>query len=75
MDRGLWYSNNNGSGWGGAQQLGGILVDGLGIAAGPAGATMYVEGLDGSVWHRAISTGWTNDGGIVRNGVGASYIP
>jgi hypothetical protein len=75
LDTQLWYSMNSGSGWGDAQQLGGILVDGPGIAAGPAGATMYVESLDGSVWHRALSTGWTNDGGIVRNGVGASYIP
>jgi len=75
LDTQLWYSMNSGSGWGDAQQLGGILVDGPGIAAGPAGATMYVESLDGSVWHRALSTGWTNDGGIVRNGVGASCIP
>jgi hypothetical protein len=75
LDSHLWYATNGGSGWGPAQQLGGILVDGPGVAAAPGGTTIYVEGLDGSVWQRTAGNGWVQDGGVVQKGLGASYIP
>jgi lysozyme len=74
-DRALWYDVNAGQGWAGPKSLGGILIDGPGLAAGPNGPTFFVEGQDVAVWERTINQAWSNDGGIVDYGVGAAYIP
>ena len=74
-DNALWYMTNSGSGWSGGTSLGGGLIDGPGIAAGTAGPTFYVEGLDAAVYERSLSTNWSRDGGGVHYGVGAAWIP
>ena len=75
LDRSLWYKTFNGSSWSGASSLGGLLIDGPGVAAGPTGPTFFGEGLDKTVWERSLSSGWANDGGQVNYGVGAAWIP
>jgi Subtilase family len=70
----LWYSTNTGSGWSSIQPLGGQLVDGVGVAATATGPIFFVEGVDGAVYHRSISSGWTVDGGQVKLGVGACAL-
>jgi lysozyme len=74
-DRALWYATNPGAGWTGAGSLGGILIDGPGIAASPFGPTFYGEGQDTAVWERTLGSGWSSDSGIVQYGVGAAWIP
>jgi lysozyme len=74
-DRALWYDVNSGQGWSGAKSLGGVLVDGTGVAVGPTGPSFFVEGQDVAVWERTLSQGWSSDGGIVDYGVGAAYLP
>jgi hypothetical protein len=73
-DRALWYATNPGLGWTGAQSLGGLLIDGPGIAAGPGGPTFYGEGMDTAVWERSLTSGWSSDSGSVLFGVGAAWI-
>ena len=72
----LWFATNTGTGWSSPQSLGGILVDGLGLAAVPGGTTLFVEGSDSALWQNFIPdggnpTGWAGDGGAVRQGAGA----
>jgi hypothetical protein len=74
-DRQLYYASNSGSGWSASQSLGGLVVDGPGIVAGPSGAAVYVEGQDRAVYHRTTSNGWSPDGGVVVHGVGAAFVP
>jgi hypothetical protein len=74
LDRSLWTKSFNGTTWTGSISLGGLMVDGPGVAAGPSGPTYFVEGLDRTVWERS-PTAWTNDAGQVNYGVGAAYIP
>jgi hypothetical protein len=74
-DRALWYDVNSGKGWSGAKSLGGVLVDGPGVSAGPSGPTFFAEGQDAAVWERTLSQPWSSDGGIVDYGVGAAYVP
>jgi hypothetical protein len=73
-DDALWYATNTGSGWSAPQSLGGTLVDGVGVAATSSGPVFFVEGVDGAVYHRSISSTWTSDGGKVSLGVGASGL-
>ena len=74
-DRALWYMSNAGGGWSGETSLGGVLIGGAGVAAGPSGPTFYVEGQDTAVWERTLGKAWSSDGGMVRYGVGAAWIP
>jgi lysozyme len=76
LDRSLWtktFSSTSMS-WTAASSLGGVLIDGPGVAAGPAGPTFFMEGSNRTVWERNPA-GWANDGGQVNYGVGAAYIP
>ncbi len=75
-DHTLWFSHNFGGGWIDTQSLGGLLIDGPGVAVGPSTATFFVEGVDQGGWHRTITHGgnvfgWTSDGGILQFGAGA----
>jgi hypothetical protein len=74
LDDTLWYASNPGTGWSPAQSLGGILIDGPGIAATPTGPVFYVEGLGGTVWHRWLQGNWIRDGGVVSYGMGATAL-
>ncbi len=79
IDHALWFSRNLGGGWVDTQSLGGIVVDGPGVAVGPSTATFFVEGNDQGGWHRTITHGgnvfaWTSDGGILQFGVGATAL-
>ncbi len=71
---GLWYSTNTGAGWSTVQSLGGPLVDGVGLAATSAGPIFFVEGTNGTVWHRSISSDWALDGGLVHLGLAATAL-
>jgi thermitase len=73
-DGSLWYATNSGSGWSSAQSLGGALVDGVGVAATATGPVFFIEGTDGGVWQRTITSGWTSDGGQVKLGLAASAL-
>jgi hypothetical protein len=73
-DNALWYSANTGSGWSGPQSLGGSLVGGVGIAATSTGPIFFVEGTDGAVYQRTISSGWISDGGVVQLGLAAAAL-
>ena len=79
LDHTLWFSRNFGSGWIDTQSLGGLLIDGPGVAVGPTTATFFVEGADQGGWHRTITHGgnvfnWTSDGGILQFGAGAAAL-
>ncbi|MCA1695923.1 MAG: alkaline phosphatase family protein, partial [Actinobacteria bacterium] len=76
----LWYSQNSGSGWGGTFPAGGRVLGGVGIAAGPSAADIYVEGVDYQGWHTVLprngsTSGFNNVGGVIGNttGTGAAY--
>jgi hypothetical protein len=71
QDNSLWYATNTGSAWSAAQSLGGVLVDGVGVAATSTGPIFFVEGTGGGVYQRSISSTWTSDGGQVKLGLGA----
>ena len=73
-DNALWYSTNTGSGWSSPQSLGGVLIDGVGLAATSTGPIFFVEGTDQAVYQRTISAGWTSDGGEVNLGVGGCAL-
>ena len=76
----LWVSTNSGAGWRTTLSLGGVVLDGPGIAATSDGATLFVESSDKAVWQRSInlagtiSTPWVRDGGSVAQGVGATSM-
>ena len=71
-DGALWYSVNSGTGWAPARSLGGLVGNGVGIAANPAGPTFFGEGLDFGVWERGLTTGWVGDGDQVQWGAAAA---
>jgi hypothetical protein len=73
-DNALWYATNSGSGWSPAQGLGGVLTDGVGLAATSTGPIFFVEGTDQHVWQRTITSGWTSDGGQIILGVEATAL-
>jgi len=73
-DRMLWYATSDGGAWGPPRSLGGILVDGPGVAGTPNGPVFYAEGTDTQVWERGLSSPWTGDGGRVVHGVQAAWI-
>ena len=73
-DNALWYSTNTGSGWSPPQSLGGVLIDGVGLAATSTGPIFFVEGTDQAVYQRTISSGWTSDGGEINLGVGGCAL-
>jgi hypothetical protein len=73
-DNALWYATNSGSGWSAAQWLGGVLIDGVGLAATSTGPIFFVEGTDHGVWQRTITSGWTSDGGVVEFGLAACAL-
>jgi hypothetical protein len=70
----LSYATNSGSGWSSLQSLGGVLIDGVGLAALSSGPIFFVEGGDHAVWHRTISSGWASDGGQAQLGVAAAAM-
>ncbi|MDQ6748521.1 MAG: phosphodiester glycosidase family protein [Candidatus Dormibacteraeota bacterium] len=76
----LWYAENPGNGWNAAQPGGGHLLGGVGVAAGPSGADIYVEGTDGGAWHTwlpsgAQTGGFNGLGGRIGGGSGAAAGP
>jgi hypothetical protein len=66
--------------WGPAISTGGAVVDGVGVAVGPGGATVYAQGLDSRVYANSIlytlpfSLGWNSIGGSARFGTGAAAL-
>jgi virginiamycin B lyase len=78
-DHALWFSHNFGGGWVDTQSLGGILIDGPGVAVGPTTTTFFVEGQDRGGYHRTATVSgsvgsWTGDGGILQFGAGATAL-
>jgi streptogramin lyase len=71
-DSALWYATNPGSGWGPAQSLSGVLIDGPGIAATSSGPIFFAEGTDNALYHRGLTGGWTRDGGKLQYGAAAA---
>jgi hypothetical protein len=78
-DHQLWSVTNTGAGWGAAQPMGGVFIDGPGVSVGPENATFYGEGLDHQSWHRTVTygaatTAWTPNGGTLQFGAGAAAL-
>jgi hypothetical protein len=79
MDRELWVSTNAGSGWTAAQPLGGVLIDGPGVATGPEWATFAAEGTTQGAYQNTISyggnvLGWSGLGGVLQYGAAAAAL-
>ncbi len=75
-DGALWFATNAGFGWAPPLSAGGSILGGVGVAPTSSGATAVVEGVDGTVWQRALTTsgasgGWLYDAGHIQYGVGA----
>jgi hypothetical protein len=70
-DHALWEATNPGTGWSAATSLGGVLIDGPGIAAGAGTTEFFAEGSNHAVWERTAASGWTSLGGVVIGGAGA----
>jgi len=51
--------------------LGGVLIDGRGIAAMSRATEFLAEGGDGSAYGRDTVAGWQPLGGLVSGGIGA----
>jgi outer membrane protein assembly factor BamB len=75
-DDALWFSFHSGSTWTPPQSAGGILIDGVGLAAAGPVAHAYVEGTNGlyetTLLDPTTSSGWTFDGGTIFHGAGGS---
>jgi hypothetical protein len=71
-DGALYYATNGGSGWSPATSLGGLVGNGVGIAAGFAGPTFFAEGIDGGLYERGLTGGWVPDGGRLAFGTAAA---
>ncbi|HEV1997937.1 MAG TPA: hypothetical protein VGR61_07405, partial [Candidatus Dormibacteraeota bacterium] len=69
-DRAVWYATFSG-GWSGASSLGGVVIDGPGVAVGPAGPRFFAEGGNRAVFSRSLSVGWSQVGGTINFGVAA----
>jgi hypothetical protein len=72
----LWYAENGGGGWMGAQPAGGRLIDGVGISMSNGLASIFVEGADGAVWQSNVpfgrpAGGLGYDGGAITSGAAA----
>jgi hypothetical protein len=81
LDGALYYSRNaGGAGWGPYRSAGGQIIDGPGLALNPLGATVYVEGGNGQLYHSIVSldggsaTGYVPDGGGIRFGAAAAGL-
>jgi hypothetical protein len=65
--------------WTPAFSLGGVAVDGVGVAVRPESATVYVQGSDSRPWEKTVTypntqSGWSTPGGVVRFGTGAAAM-
>ncbi|MBJ7600206.1 MAG: hypothetical protein DLM67_05610 [Candidatus Nephthysia bennettiae] len=66
--------------WSSATSIGGTVVDGVGVAVRPDGATVYAQGIDSHVYANRItyvlpfSGGWNSLGGTARFGTGAAAL-
>jgi GH25 family lysozyme M1 (1,4-beta-N-acetylmuramidase) len=69
----LRESANNGSGWTNAVSLGGSLLGGPAVAAASQETDFLAEGTDQAVWQHTPA-GWSNLGGKVTGGVGATAL-
>jgi hypothetical protein len=80
-DDAVWMSERFGAtgDWGPAFSLGGVAVDGVGVAVRPESATVYVQGSDSRPWEKTLTypnsqSGWSTPGGFVRFGTGAAAM-
>jgi hypothetical protein len=66
--------------WGSAISIGGTVIDGVGVAVRPDGATVYAQGIDSHVYANRITyvlpftRGWNSLGGTARFGTGAAAL-
>jgi hypothetical protein len=79
VDDAVWLarSYSHGGGWEPSTSLGGIAVDGVGVASGPLVATIFVQGTDSHIWQRTYGqtvTGWSSAGGFAQTGTGAAAL-
>jgi hypothetical protein len=79
LDDSVWLSRSysHGGGWEPSLSLGGIAVDGVGVASGPLTATIYIQGSDSHPWQRTYGqtvSGWSSPGGTIRHGTGAAAL-
>ncbi len=83
LDEGAWLATTTGSAWT-IFSVGGLLVDGPGIALGPDSLTVVGEGTDNQLWQRTsavinptsnVSFGsWSAAGGYLTNGATAALL-
>jgi hypothetical protein len=79
VDDAVWLSRNysHGGGWESPVSLGGIAVDGVGVASGPLVATIFIQGSDSHPWQRTYGqtvSGWSSPGGFINHGTGAAAL-
>jgi hypothetical protein len=80
-DRAIDAATTTGAGWD-LQRLGGIVIDGPGIAMSPTSWTVVAEGTDQALWQTtststagSFSFGpWTWAGGVLTNGASATAL-
>ena len=80
-DQAVWAATTTGTGWD-LQRVGGIEIDGPGIALSPSSWTIVVEGGDHALWQDTSTTttgsfsfaGWTSAGGVLTNGAQAAAL-
>jgi hypothetical protein len=80
-DSAVWAATTTGAGWD-TQRLGGIVIDGPGIAISPTSWAVVAEGTTGALWQDMSTTttggfsftGWSYVGGILTNGAAATAL-
>ena len=80
-DSAVWAATTMGAGWD-LQRLGGIVIDGPGIAMSPTSWTVVADGTDQALWQTtststagSFSFGpWTRTGGVLTNGASATAL-
>ena len=80
-DQAVWAATTTGSGWD-LQRIGGIVIDGPGIALSPVSWTIVAEGGDHALWQDTSTSttgsfsfsGWSSPGGVLTNGAEATAL-
>jgi uncharacterized protein YkwD len=70
-DNALWHATNTGSGWGTFTSLGGVILDGPGIAGISSGPVFTAEGSSGTLYQN-VNGAWQYVGGSIMYGAGAT---
>ena len=71
----LWSATSTGGSWSAAVNDGGVVIGGPGVAATPSGTVFILaEGTDQTAWVWTSTSGWSELGGAIVGGVGATAV-